>query len=207
MSVTAPAPAAAAALPPWLTDRAFVVVSRLIALVTLVVVLSLLSPYFLTWGNITNIFRQASVQFLMAAGLTLVVLAGGIDLSIGAVLGLAACVSASLLNAGHVAAGVVAALAIGLACGFVNGMLVTLVRMPAFMATYGMLWIAQGLAVIFMKGDTIYGLPPGARVIAIGFFLGIPVPVWIGLTGMLLLHGMLHSTVLGRSIYARYLSG
>ncbi len=201
MSATAASPAAMR-LPPWMTDRAFVIVSRLAALIILVVVLSLISPHFLSLNNLTNVFRQAAVQFVMAAGLTLVVLAGGIDLSVGAVLGLAACLAASLINGGDVALGVLVALAVGLGCGLVNGALVTLVRIPSFMATYGMLWIAQGLAVMFMKGDTVYGLPAGFRTITTGFFLGVPVAVWIGLALMLLLHGLLHTTVLGRSIYA-----
>lgn len=195
-------PPAGLQLPVWMTERAFVVVSRLLALIALVVVLSLLSPHFLSWNNLMIVFRQASVQFIMAAGLTLVVLAGGIDLSVGAVLGLAACLAAHLINGGDVALGVLVALSVGLGCGLVNGALVTFVRIPSFMATYGMLWIAQGLAVIYMKGDTIYGLTPGFRTIATGFFLGIPVPIWIGLGLMLLLHGVLHTTVLGRSIYA-----
>jgi len=201
MSATTTSPAAMR-LPPWLSDRAFVIISRLLALIILVVVLSLISPHFLSWNNLINVFRQASVQFVMAAGLTLVVLAGGIDLSVGAVLGLAGCLAASLINGGDVALGVLVALSVGLGCGLVNGALVTLVRIPSFMATYGMLWIAQGLAVIFMKGDTVYGLTAGFRTIATGFFLGIPIPIWIGLALMLLLHGILHTTVLGRSIYA-----
>lgn len=201
MSATATSPAAGR-LPAWATDQAFVIVSRLAALIILVVVLSLISPHFLSLNNLTNVFRQAAVQFVMAAGLTLVVLAGGIDLSVGAVLGLAACLAASLINGGDVAVGVLVALSVGLGCGLANGALVTLVRIPSFMATYGMLWIAQGLAVIFMKGDTVYGLPAGFRIISTGFFLGIPLPVWIGLALMLLLHGLLHTTVLGRSIYA-----
>ena len=201
MSATATSPAAMR-LPPWMTDRAFVIISRLAALIILVVVLSLISPHFLSLNNLTNVFRQAAVQFVMAAGLTLVVLAGGIDLSVGAVLGLSACLAASLINGGDVALGVFVALSVGLGCGLVNGALVTLVRIPSFMATYGMLWIAQGLAVMYMKGDTVYGLTPGFRSISTGFFLGIPLPVWIGLALMLLLHGLLHTTVLGRSIYA-----
>jgi ribose transport system permease protein len=201
MSATATSPTAMR-LPPWMTDRAFVIISRLAALIILVVVLSLISPHFLSLNNLTNVFRQAAVQFVMAAGLTLVVLAGGIDLSVGAVLGLSACLAASLINGGDVALGVFVALSVGLGCGLVNGALVTLVRIPSFMATYGMLWIAQGLAVMYMKGDTVYGLTPGFRSISTGFFLGIPLPVWIGLALMLLLHGLLHTTVLGRSIYA-----
>ena len=81
-------------------DRLFLVASRLAALAILVIALAILSPHFLTWSNGMNVLRQASVQFLMAAGLTLVVLTGGIDLSVGAVLGVAACLGASFLNAG-----------------------------------------------------------------------------------------------------------
>jgi ribose transport system permease protein len=183
-------------------DRAFVVISRLTALVLLVAALSLLSPHFLTLPNLTNVLRQASVQFMMSAGLTIVVLAGGIDLSVGAVLGLSACIGATFIHAGYIALGVGAALAAGLACGFVNGALVTYVRIPAFIATYGMLWIAHGLAYAYMKADVVYGLPASFRQIGIGFFLGIPIPVWIGLAGVVLLHFLLHRTVLGRSVYA-----
>lgn len=191
-----------AALMKRIDHGVFVVLSRLIAILLLVVVLALISPQFLTWGNALNVMRQASLQFLMAAGLTLVVLTGGIDLAIGAILGLAACLSASLISQGHVAWGIVAALLAGLACGSVNGVLVTVGRIPAFIATYGMLWIAHGLGYVFMKGEVIYGLPEGFRFLGAGFVWGIPVPVWIALALLVALHIMLHSTVLGRSIYA-----
>jgi ribose transport system permease protein len=180
----------------------FVVLSRLIAIIVLVVVLAVLSPQFLTWGNATNVLRQASLQFLMAAGLTIVVLTGGIDLAIGAILGLAACLSASLISHGHLAWGIVAALAAGLAAGSANGLLVTVGRIPSFIATYGMLWIAHGLGYVFMKGEVIYGLPAGFRFIGAGFVWGVPVPVLIALALFLILHVMLHGTVLGRAIYA-----
>lgn len=183
-------------------DRLFVVLSRIAALVLLVAVLSAISPSFLTWSNFITVTRQASLQFMLAAGLTIVVLAGGIDLSIGAVLGLAACVAAYLMKAGHIGTGAVAALAIGAAFGALNGLLVTRVRIPAFIATYGVLWIANGFTHGFMKGDVIYGLPAGFRYIATGFIGGIPVPVVIAGAMLGLLALMLHRTPLGRSIYA-----
>ena len=180
----------------------FVVLSRLLAIIVLVVVLAILSPQFLTWGNFINVMRQASLQFLMAAGLTIVVLTGGIDLAVGAILGLAACLSASLMSQGHLGWGIVAALAVGAAAGGVNGLLVTFGRIPPFIATYGMLWIAQGLGYVFMKGEVIYGLPPAFRFIGAGFVFGIPVPVIVAIVLLLVLHVMLHGTVLGRAIYA-----
>lgn len=180
----------------------FVVLSRLLALIVLVVVLAVLSPQFLSWDNFLNVMRQASLQFLMAAGLTIVVLTGGIDLAIGAILGLAACLSASLVSQGYVAWGIIAALAAGAAAGSVNGVLVTFGRIPPFIATYGMLWIAHGLGYVFMKGEVIYGLPEAFRFIGAGFVYGIPVPLIVAVVVLLALHIMLHKTVLGRSIYA-----
>ena len=183
-------------------DRLFVVVSRLTALLVLLVVLSLLSDHFLTWNNLINVFRQAALTFLMAAGLTLVVLTGGIDLSVGAVLGLSACLGASLISEGHVVSGIAAALAAGLACGLVNGSLVAYVRVPAFIATYGMLWIAHGLGYVFMQGEVFYGFPEAFRFIGAGFVGAIPAPIIVMLLVLLALHFMLHHTRQGRAIYA-----
>lgn len=192
-------PGPLAALP---ADRLFVVFSRLTALLVLLVALSFVSEHFLTWNNLINVLRQAALTFLMAAGLTLVVLTGGIDLSVGAVLGLSACLGASLISQGHVLAGVAAALAAGLACGVVNGSLVAYVRVPAFIATYGMLWIAHGLGYVFMQGEVFYGFPGGFRAIGAGFLGPIPAPIIAMLAVLLVLHVMLHHTRQGRAIYA-----
>ena len=183
-------------------DQLFVVASRLIALASLITALSILSPYFLTWANLINVLRQASVQFIMSAGLTIVILTAGIDLSIGAILGLAACISASLISGGFVLVGILSALLAGLACGLVNGVLVTIGRIPPFIATYGMLWIAFGLGYIFMRGEVIYGLPESFRYIGAGFLWGIPFPVVVAAALLIVLHLLLHGTVLGRAIYA-----
>ncbi len=199
MARAVPLPGPLTALP---ADRLFVVVSRLTALLVLLIVLSLLSEHFLTWNNLINVFRQAALTFLMAAGLTLVVLTGGIDLSVGAVLGLSACVGAALITGGHVVPGIVAALAVGLACGMVNGTLVAYIRVPAFIATYGMLWIAHGLGYVFMQGEVFYGFPQGFRWIGAGFLGSIPAPIVVMALVLLVLHIMLHHTRQGRAIYA-----
>jgi ribose transport system permease protein len=184
------------------SDQVFVIVSRLIALALLVTTLSTLSEYFLTWSNLINVLRQASLQFLMSAGMTIVVLTAGIDLSIGAVLGLSACISASLISNGHVGLGIASGLVAGAACGIVNGVIVTIARIPPFIATYGMLWIAFGLGYVFMRGEVIYGLPEGFRFIGAGFVGFLPVPVIVAAVLLVVLHFVLHKTVLGRSIYA-----
>jgi ribose transport system permease protein len=98
--------------------------------------------------------------------------------------------------------GVVAAISAGLACGLVNGTLVAYARIPSFIATYGMLWIANGLAYVFMKGEVIYGLPVAYRWIGIGTIFGIPLPIFIGLILLLVLQIILSRTAFGRGVYA-----
>lgn len=183
-------------------EVAFVVFTRTAFLALLVVALAMASPHFLTSDNMIIVLRQAALQFLMAAGLTLVVLTGGIDLSVGAVLGLAACLGAGLIVKGHLLLGIAAALGAGLACGVVNGALVAYVGIPSFIATYGMLWVAHGLGYVFMKGEVIHGFPAGFRALGAGFFASIPIPVWIGAGVLLAVHVVLHFTRFGRALYA-----
>lgn len=193
----------AAALPrAVLAGGVFVVATRATGLVLLCAALALVSPHFLSWTNAINVLRHASIQFLLSAGLTLCILTGGIDLSVGAVLGLAACVGASFLVEGSPAAGVAAALAVGLACGLANGLLVACVRLPAFIATYGMLWIAHGLAYVFMRGEVFYGFPPGFRFVGAGYLGPLPMPVVVMAAVLLALHVTLHRTPFGRAVYA-----
>ena len=183
-------------------EVAFVVFTRLAFLAALITLLAVVSPHFLTTDNMVIVLRRAALQFLMAAGLTLVVLTGGIDLSIGAVLGLAACVGAGFIATGSVLTGVLVALGAGLACGLVNGVLVAYVGIPAFIATYGMLWVAHGLGYVFMKGEVIHGFPAGFRALGAGFVGGIPVPVLVGAALLVVLHIVLHLTRFGRALYA-----
>jgi ribose transport system permease protein len=166
------------------------------------VLLAALSPHFFTWTNLINVLRQASLQFLLSAGLTLCILTAGIDLSVGAVLGLSACLAAALIAGGHLWWGMLAAPAVGAACGLGNGVMVAYARLPAFIATYGMLWIAHGLAYVFMKGQVIHGFPQGFRFVGAGFVGPIPAPILAALLVLMALHGMLHYTRLGRAIYA-----
>ena len=183
-------------------DVLFVVFTRTGFLALLIGLLALASPHFLTADNTLIVLRQAALQFLIAAGLTLVVITAGIDLSVGAVLGLAACVGATLIAKGAVGVGVGAALAVGLACGVVNGALVAYVGIPSFIATYGMLWVAHGLGYVFMQGEVIHGFPTGFRFLGAGFMGGIPMPVLMAAMLIILLHIVLRLTRFGRALYA-----
>lgn len=124
------------------------------------------SDSFATTNNILNVLRQASLIFLLAAGLTLVIIAGGIDLSVAANLTLSACLAAGVMKSGGSPwLGIVVALSCGMVVGLLNGLAVTLLRLPPFLATYGMLWILQGLAFHYMGGLEIYGFPPAFRAL------------------------------------------
>jgi ribose transport system permease protein len=180
----------------------FIVVSRLVVIVALCALLAWASPHFATFDNFAIVLRQASLQFLIAAGLTLVILTGGIDLSVGAVLGLAACVGAAVIAGGHLVLGIAAALAVGVACGAANGLMVAYVRIPAFIATYGMLWIAHGLGYVFMQGEVIHGFPAGFRALGAGFIGPVPVPVVVMLATIGVLYIVLRATRFGRYLYA-----
>jgi ribose transport system permease protein len=180
----------------------FFILSRILSILILIIFLSIVSPQFLGWNNIVNIFRQASIQFLISAGLTLVIITAGIDLAVGAILGLSACLSASLIVSGHLGLGIVAGLISGLLAGALNGLLVAFGRITPFIATYGVLWIAGGIGYVFMKGEVLHSFPPSFRYIGTGILFGIPVTILIAGIILVILHLLLHKTVFGRYIYA-----
>jgi len=176
---------------------------RLLAVIAIGVALSLLSNAFLSPVNLLNVLRRAALLFFMASGLTLVVITAGLDLSIGATIGLAACLAGTAIKAtDEPLLGVVIALAVGGGVGLLNGLMVSLLRLPSFIATYGMLWVLQGLTYTYMAGSTVYGFSPGFRLLGNGYLLGAPIPVLA--MGLLLLIGTLFTqrSVWGQQIYA-----
>ena len=177
--------------------------ARLGALLLLSIALGLFTDRFLTTDNLLNILRQAGPTFLIASGATFVILAGGLDLSIGANLGLSACLAASVMKAtGSIALGVAAGLVCGTGVGALNGLMVTWLRVPAFIATYGMLWMLKGATGWFMAGQTIYGFPEGFRALGSGYLLGVPVPVYLMAASLIVGVGFTRYTTYGHEIYA-----
>lgn len=163
---------------------------------------SWINPNFATLYNGLSILRQASLLFFLASGATLVLIAGGIDLSVGATLSLSAALCAAVLHTtGSTTLGVLSALGAGLAVGLINGILVSLLRLQPFLATYGTLWIVSGIALWFMGGVPITGFSPEFRFVGSGFWWGIPAPVW--LMGGVIAVG---SFVLARTTYGQHLT-
>ncbi len=176
---------------------------RLLAVALLCLALSIATEAFFTANNILNVLRQASLLFFLASGLTLVILTGGLDLSVGANIGLSACFAATVIKAtGSPALGTLTGLATGLAIGICNGLMVAKLRIPSFIATYGMLWVLHGITYYYMAGETIHGFPPGFRQIGSGYFLGVPIPVYLMLAFLLAGTIFAQRTIWGQQIYA-----
>ncbi len=176
---------------------------RLTAVALIGVALSLTTESFLTVANVLNVFRQASLTFLIASGLTLTILTAGLDLSVGANVGLSACLAATVMqSSGSVALGAATGLVFGAGVGVVNGLMVTLLRLPPFIATYGMLWTLNGFTYWFMGGDTIHGFSPGFRALGSGYFLGVPIPIYLMLGFLLAGAVFTRYTTPGHDVYA-----
>lgn len=150
-----------------------------IGLLLLGLLLSIISPHFLTISNILNILRQVSIIGIVSVGMTCVIITGGIDLSVGSVLALSAIIGAlALKNGANIPLAILIAISVGGGCGFVNGILIAArIKMPPFIATLVMMSIARGLSLVITSGRPIYGLPSEYGFIAGGYTFGIPFPV------------------------------
>lgn len=174
-----------------------------LALAALVLALSTLSPRFLTSTNLLNVLRQISVNALLAFGMTTVILAAGIDLSVGSVLAFSGALAAGFSVAGWPPAlAMVGALGLGALLGVFNGVFVAYAGIAPFIVTLAGLTIFRGATLVYTDGRPITGLPDAFVVLGNGVALGIPVPVWVMLGFLALTHFLLRYTALGRSIYA-----
>ena len=179
------------------------VLSRLILLLALCLLLSSLSPNFARWDNFVNVVRQAAILNILGVGMTLVILTGGIDLSNGAVLALSSCVSAIYLKSGGpFGIGILIALAIGLTCGLINGLMVARVFIPSFVITYAMMFFARGLAYIVLKGQIVYGFSKGFRFFGAGHLFGVPTPILLSAALFFVFYFLLRYTPFGADLYA-----
>lgn len=175
----------------------------LIGLALLVLVLSLLSPHFLTTENLLNITRQVAVNAILATGMTFVIISAGIDLSVGSVLALSGCVMAIALNAGvGIFPGILLAVGVGSLCGLANGFMTGYLRVPPFIATLGMMSVARGLALVVTGGYPIFELPEGFSYLGTGYLWDV-LPVSLLFTFLVLVaaHFVLTRMKLGRYVY------
>lgn len=186
----------------WLMEQ-----KSLIALLILIAIVSVLSPNFFTMNNIFNILQQTSVNAIMAAGMTLVILTSGIDLSVGSLLALTGVIAASLVGLEvNAFLAVTAALLAGMAIGSVTGLIVAKGNVQAFIATLVMMQALRGVTLVYSQGSPINtGFSVSADVFGyfgIGRLLGVPVPVWLMALTFLAAWYLLNHTRLGRYIYA-----
>jgi ribose transport system permease protein len=177
--------------------------SRLLVLGLLCAVLTIASPVFLTTTNVLNILRVASLLVILAIGQTVVILTAGIDLSIGSVLTFSSAIAALALKAGiPLPLAMAAGLVVGAALGFLNGLMVAIVKLPPFIATYGMMWVAAGFAVVLLKGHVVYGFDEDFRFLGVGNVMGVPMPIVLMVAMWVPSYLLLRHTTFGRSLYA-----
>jgi ribose/xylose/arabinose/galactoside ABC-type transport system permease subunit len=175
----------------------------LIGLVVLCGILWILTPHFLTVSNLLNVAQQTSINAIVAAGMTFVIISGGIDLSVGSIVALTGVALGTLLQAGQPAPIAIAgAVLAGIGCGLVNGLLISIGRLPPFIATLGMMSVARGAALLFTEGRPVSGFDEGFRWIATGSIGFIPAPVMVMIAIYVVAHVVLTRTTFGRYVYA-----
>lgn len=172
-------------------------------LLVICVFATILSPSFLSVTNLFNVFKQITVAGIVGCGMTFVILTGGIDLSVGSILGLSGVLASGVLaSTGNTAAAVAVSLIIGVACGAVNGFFVSVCGIPPFISTLGMMTLLRGVILVYTKGSPIPIKVDSYKFFGKGSIAGIPVPVIILIVVFLLAHYILTQTTYGRSVYA-----
>jgi ribose transport system permease protein len=166
------------------------------------VILFIATPVFLTGSNLLNVLLAASVTALLAAGQTYVIILAEIDLSVGAVLGLSSVVTALTLQQHGLLVGLLAGLGVGALAGLVNGLLVTRLNMPSFIATLATMSVLSGLTLRITQGNPVGVDNSGFLSLGQGRPLGVPAPVWIMLIAYVVFGVVLARSRLGRQVYA-----
>ncbi len=191
------------------------------ALIVIMILFTFLSSSFLTWSNLVTVVVQSSVNGLLAIGMTLVIVSGGIDLSVGAIAGLCGMIVGALIDVGvpihalgvvvypHAWAAVALGVGAGAFIGAVNGFVITRLKVAPFITTLGTLYIARGLALLSNNGSTFPFLD-GVRAhgnvglpwLGNGRLLHIPVPIWLLAIVTVMVAGIAKRTKFGRHVYA-----
>ena len=162
------------------------------------------APEFASARNLSNIGLQAAALIIVSLGMTLVILTEGIDLSLGAVLGLAGVVMSLFLvsNNAPLWAAVGLAIMVGVLAGIVNGVFIARAGLPPFIVTLGTYGMAQSLAMVLTQGNSVTGLPAAVRWFNEGEWLGLPIPIWAVVLVFVLTYVLLYHTRFGRYVFA-----
>lgn len=177
--------------------------SYIIILLVLCVITTVISPTFFSIRNLLNILAQMVPFFILGAGQTLVLIAGGIDLSVGAIGGVAGLVTGyMLMNGFSILLSIFVGLLIGACFGLVNGLIITKVRINSFITTFGMRFVAMGILSWYFAKKLVYDFPEPFRFLGIGRIGNFPFVIIIGILAFLILHILLRYTIFGRSLYS-----
>ncbi len=174
-----------------------------ISLIVLFVALTIATPHFLTNTNLSTVVRQTAVINIMALGMTMIIITGGIDLSVGAILAMGGLFGTMAMEKGlSIPAGVLIGTLTGLVCGLGNGVLITQLKIAPFIVTLGTLGIFRGLTLIVSNGLPVHRIPPSFSYLGEGNLLGVPFVLWILVVCALLTHLTLEHTRLGRYAFS-----
>ena len=175
----------------------------LIGLIAICLVVSFRSDRFLTYENIMNVLRQIAQNVFLASGITMILMAGGIDLSVGAVVGIIGVIVGTMINAGMpIPLAIILCLLIGAGIGSINGLILSRTTLPPFIVTFAMMTILRGATYVFTGGTTVRIDDRSFIAVGTGYTLGVPNPVWYMLVVLILVYIILNKTKLGRHIYA-----
>lgn len=180
-------------------------VGPFIGLLLIIIVISIMSPNFLTINNIFNVLRQVSINALIAFGMTFVILTGGIDLSVGSILALTGAVTAGFLASGmDPILAMSLGLLLGAILGAINGIIIAKGKVAPFIATLATMTIYRGLTLVYTEGKPISGLGDSLsfQLLGKGYFFGIPVPIVTMVLSFGVLYFILKKTTFGRRVYA-----
>ncbi|MDX8481575.1 ABC transporter permease [Mesorhizobium sp. VK24D] len=179
-------------------------VNVLVAMLIVGALISLWTPYFLTTNNLMGVFRAFSLTAIMSIGMVMVIVTGGIDLSVGSAMGLASLITALCFDAGYsTGVSIGAGVAVGIAFGLTNGLLITAIGLPPFIATLGTLSIGRGMMYMVTHGVPVTPETPDAfSLLGQGYVGPVPVPVVIMLILMVLCALIMKRTRFGRHVYA-----
>ncbi|MDO6355654.1 ribose ABC transporter permease [Caloramator sp. CAR-1] len=175
-----------------------------LVLLLMIILMTILSPAFLTTRNIMNVIRQISVISIIGFGVTMVIITTGIDLSSGSVLALAGVVATSFAHPGQypIIIPIIMGLLVGAIAGSINGTFVAFGELPAFIPTLGMMIAARGFALIYSNGRPITNLSQMYEFIGGGYLFGVPFPIYVMFFTAVISHILLKHTKFGRYIYA-----
>ncbi|HEX6545094.1 MAG TPA: ABC transporter permease [Bryobacteraceae bacterium] len=175
----------------------------LFTLLALAIGLTIATPNFLTEVNLASVARQTAVINIMALGMTLVIITGGIDLSVGSILALAGLLGTMAMKNGHsISYAIFVGIVIGLVCGVLNGLGVSIFKINPFIVTLGTMGIFRGVALVISNGLPVHEVPAGFAFLGEGTILGIPTVVYILLACAVAMHFLLENTKLGRYSFA-----